>query len=124
MLADKLSDMIASFSEHRDAHYRAQAAAIQADMSLIMKADPYANKPLEDSGSEAVELSNALTGGHTPTVPSAPGDYTAQLGRYYSQFVDSVNDALEDRDIGLTMLWVRLDRYSLSKFMLVRLFRC
>lgn len=106
MLADKLSDMITSFSENRDLHYRAQVAAIQSDITLIMKADPYANKPLEDSGAETVELSNALTGGNTPTVPSPPGDYTAQVGRYYSQFVDSVNDALEARDIGLTMLWV------------------
>ena len=46
MLAEKLADMMASFSDNRDSHYRAQLAAIQADINLIMKADPYQNQPL------------------------------------------------------------------------------
>lgn len=114
MLADKLADMMASFSDNRDSHYRAQLAALQADINLIMKADPYANKPLEDSGVEAAELISQIMGNAIPTAPSAGTDYTASCGKYYSQFVDLANDALEDRDYNLTMLWVGY-RFLLSK---------
>lgn len=106
MLADKLAEMMASFSDNRDSHYRAQLAALQADINLIMKADPYANKPLEDGGEEAAELISQIMGNAVPTAPSAGTDYVAQCGKYYSRFVDAVNDAMEERDYNLTMLWV------------------
>lgn len=106
MLSDKLQDMVASFSDNRDSHYRAQLAAVQADMNLIMKADPYANKPLDDNGEEAAELIASIMGNSVPAVPSAGTDYIAQVGAYYSRFVEAVNDALEERDYALTMLWV------------------
>ncbi|KAF1977560.1 hypothetical protein BU23DRAFT_527063 [Bimuria novae-zelandiae CBS 107.79] len=105
MLADKLSEMMASFSDNRDSHYRAQLAALQADINLILKADPYSNKPLDDSGEEAAELITSIMGSNVPNGPSAGTDYVAQCGKYYGRFVDSVNDAIEDRDRDLTMLW-------------------
>ncbi|KAF2642865.1 hypothetical protein P280DRAFT_497581 [Massarina eburnea CBS 473.64] len=105
MLAEKLTDMMASFSDNRDSHYRAQLAALQADINLILKADPYANKPLEDGGEEATELITQVMGNNMPTAPSAGTDYIAQCGKHYARFVDAVNDALEERDYNLTMLW-------------------
>ena len=110
MLADKLSDMMASFSDNRDSHYRAQLAALQADINLITKADCYANKPLDDAGEEASELVAQIMGNAVPTAPSAGTDYIAQCGKYYSRFVDAVNDAMEERDYNLTMLWVSVPR--------------
>lgn len=115
-LAEKLSDMMASFSDNRDSHYRAQLSALQADISLILKADPYANKPLEDNGEEAKELIAQIMGGNVPTAPSAGTDYIAQVGRQYARFVDSVNDALEERDYNLTMLWVSLHHSPLPMY--------
>lgn len=106
MLAEKLGEMMASFSENRDSHYRAQLAALTADISLIMKADPYANAPLDDGGEEASELISQIMGNNVPTAPSAGTDYIAQCGKYYSRFVDAVNDAMEERDYNLTMLYV------------------
>jgi hypothetical protein len=106
MLNEKFSEMISSFAENRDSHYRAQVAAVQADMNLIMKADPFSNKPLEDAGAEAAELTASVTGGSIPGAPSPQGDFAAQVGRYYSGFVDGVNDAMEERDVALTMLFV------------------
>ncbi|KAK3210084.1 hypothetical protein GRF29_44g1622686 [Pseudopithomyces chartarum] len=105
MLAEKLSEMMASFSDNRDSHYRAQLAALQADISLILKADPYTNKPLDDGGDEAAELITSIMGNNVPSAPSAGTDYVAQCGKYYGRFVDAVNDAIEDRDRDLTMLW-------------------
>lgn len=107
MLADKLSEMMATFSDNRDSHYRAQLAALQADINLIMKADPYKNEPLEDNGQEASELISQIMGNNIPTAPSAGTDYVAQCGKHYSRFVDAVNDAMEERDYNLTMLYVR-----------------
>lgn len=107
MLAEKLNDMMASFSDNRDSHYRAQLSALQADISLILKADPYANKALEDDGEEARELISQIMGNNVPTAPSAGTDYVAQVGRHYARFVDSVNDALEDRDYNLTLLYAK-----------------
>ena len=106
MLAEKLAEMMATFSDNRDSHYRAQLAALQADINLIMKADPYANQPLEDSNEEAAELVSQIMGNNVPTAPSAGTDYIAQCGKHYSRFVDAVNDAMEERDYNLTMLWV------------------
>lgn len=107
-LAERLGDMMASFSDNRDSHYRAQLSALQADISLILKADPNANKPLEDNGEEAKELISQIMGTNVPTTPSAGTDYIAQVGKHYARFVDSVNDALEERDYNLSMLWVSL----------------
>ncbi|KAF1944806.1 hypothetical protein EJ02DRAFT_463892 [Clathrospora elynae] len=106
MLADKLAEMMASFSDNRDSHYRAQLAALQADINLIMKADPYANRPLEDDGEEASGLIAHIMGSNVPTAPSAGTDYIAQCGKHYSRFVGAVNDAMEERDYNLTMLLV------------------
>lgn len=105
-LVDKLENMMASFSDNRDSHYRAQLAALQADINLILKADPYANKPLEDDGSEAQALVTQLMPTGLPTAPSAGTDYIAQVGKHYARFVDAVNDALEERDYNLGQLWV------------------
>lgn len=106
MLADKVGEMVANFSDNRDSHYRAQLSALQADISLILKADPFANKPLDDSGEEAKDLIAQIMGNNVPSAPSAGTDYIAQVGKYYASFVDAVNDALEERDVNLTNLWV------------------
>jgi hypothetical protein len=107
MLAEKLTDMMASFSDNRDSHYRAQLAALQADISLILKADPYANKPLDEDGEEASELITQIMGPNLPSAPSAGTDYIAQVGKHYSRFVEAVNDAMEERDVNISMLFVR-----------------
>lgn len=107
MLHERITEMMASFSDNRDSHYRAQLAALQADINLIQKADPFANKPLEDSGEEASELITQIMGSTIPTAPSAGTDYISQCGKYYARFVDAANDAMEERDYNLTMLWVR-----------------
>lgn len=105
MLAEKLGDMMSSFSDNRDGHYRAQLAALQADINLIMKADPYANTPLDDAGEEASDLISQIMGSSVQTAPSAGTDYIAQCGKHYARFVDAVNDAMEERDYNLTMLY-------------------
>lgn len=110
LITDRFSEIISSFNQNRDQHYRAQLQAVQVDMNLIMRADPYARAPLDDTGDEIAEEINLLTGGSVPTVPSAQGDYAALVGKTYAKFVEDVNNAMEERDMSLTILHVSLHR--------------
>lgn len=114
-LAEKLQDMMANFSDNRDTHYRAQLHALQADINLILKANPYANQPLEDDSRESRELIAQVMGSATPTAPSAGTDYIAQVGTYYGRFVDAANDLLEERDYNLSLLWVCSHVFATSR---------
>ena len=112
-LSDKLNELTASFSHNRDRHYRQQLQALQVDMTLIMRADPYSQGPLDDSGEDIANLVAAATGG--AAFVSGGGlsghrrgdlDGTALAGMWYAKFVEETNDAMELRDTCLTMLEV------------------
>lgn len=104
IIADKLNGLTATFSEHRDQHYRSQVQAIQIDMSLILNAMPYSDAPLPDSPEEIAELVNATTGG---SMPAGFDVNNGEAGKRYAKFADETNDALEERDSALVMLLVR-----------------
>lgn len=112
MLSEKLSDMIGSFSENHFEHYYAQLHAIQCDINLILRADPYKDAPLDDSNEEIAAL---ITGAREEVSRNryllnedAEASFTALGGRYYSKFVDDINTAMEERDRDLTMVYVSL----------------
>ncbi len=116
LLADRLSDLTASFSNNRDAHYRQQLQALQVDMNLINNADPYSDKPLEDTGDEIANMVNVAAGGNPQAGAngSQGGNQrrlevdTAQLaGKWYARFAEKVNNAMEERDAKLTTVKVR-----------------
>ncbi|KAF2426502.1 hypothetical protein EJ08DRAFT_637982 [Tothia fuscella] len=106
MLGEKLSDMVASFNANLRPHYEAQASAIQIDINLILRADPYQNKPLEDDAEEISRLIQSTAAGKVqiPAESAAEGDFLAGAGRLYTSFVHEVNDAMEERDCNLTLL--------------------
>lgn len=106
MLTDKLNDMIASFSTNLRPHYEAQAKAINIDINLIHHADPYKNTPLEDDPDEIAKLISNTTGGKVPSEAVAEQDFHAGAGKMYTEFVHAVNDAMEERDVNLTLLHV------------------
>jgi hypothetical protein len=112
MLGDRLTDMVASFNANLRPHYEAQANAIQVDIGLILRANPYDNKPLEDDPDEIGNLiQNAVAGsaaaaGKPIPDPVAEGDFVADAGKFYTEFVHEVNNAMEERDVNLTLLQV------------------
>jgi hypothetical protein len=112
MLGERLTDMVTSFNANLRPHYEAQANAIQIDIGLILRADPYKNKPLEDDADEISSLiQNAVAGSATAAGkpipdPVAEGDFVADAGKFYTEFVHEVNNAMEERDINLTLLQV------------------
>ena len=111
-IMEKLQGMIDSFSSNQHQHYRAQLQAVQADMSLILRADPYSTTfaeatggVLEDGGEEIRNLVESM-GAQLPTDEAAQRDYWALAGSRYRDYVRQVNDTVEERDADLTALHV------------------
>jgi len=101
---DRFNEMTASFDANMRPHYEAQAAAIQMDIQLILRADPYQNKPLDDDPEQISKLIHEAVRDQLPAV--AEGDFAAGAGKMYSEFVHKVNDAMEERDIALSLVAV------------------
>lgn len=104
-MVEKLQQMMDSFNANQHQHYRAQLQAVQVDMNLILRADPYEGIPLEDGGDEIRSLVEGM-GANMPGDDSAQRDYWAMAGNRYRTFVREANDAIENRDADLTALHV------------------
>lgn len=107
-ITDKLSDMIETFAADQHQHYRAQLQAIQVDMTLILRASPYNNVPLDDDAEDIEAEIEKITGGSMPhiTNEAAKKDYAALAGKRYHDYVQDINKAMEQRDADLTALKV------------------
>ncbi|OTA36334.1 hypothetical protein BTJ68_04496 [Hortaea werneckii EXF-2000] len=107
-IMERLNQMMDSFSSNQHAHYRAQLQAVQVDMTLVLRADPYESGPLADSGDEVEALIEEVTGGGAGLGgeggEAAERDFAAMAGRRYKEFAGEVNDCLEKRDAELTSL--------------------
>jgi len=114
IISERLQEMISTFSQDTHQHYRAQLQAIQVDMNLVLKADLYENKPLEDSPQAIEDLINALTQGNVPAEKAAKDDYLAMAGKRYYEFCQEINKSLEQRDADLTALKVISVRLRVS----------
>lgn len=106
MLMDKLNAMIRDFNQNLRPHYEAQVQAIQVDINLIMKANPYQNAPLPDTREDVDQIIQELIGGPLQLDPIMEQDFQAEAGKMYSQFASKVNDYIEEKDVALTMLAV------------------
>jgi hypothetical protein len=106
MLTERLNDMVSSFSTNLRPHYEAQANAIQVDINLIMRADPYQNKPLDDDPEDISKLVATVIGNNKPAESVAEDDFAVGAGKMYTEFVHKVNDAMEERDVNLTVVAV------------------
>ncbi|KAG9985584.1 hypothetical protein KCU78_g20726, partial [Aureobasidium melanogenum] len=108
-ITDKLADMIQTFTQDQHQHYRAQLQAIQVDMTMILRANPYENSPLDDSAEDVEREIENVTGGSLPNTDAAVKDYLALAGKRYHEYVQQINHALEQRDADLTALQNRYE---------------
>ena len=110
-IMERLNTMMESFTTNQHQHYRAQLQAVQVDMTLVLRADPYANggAALEDGGEEIRAMVEGMMGGVGDE--AAQRDYLAIAGTHYGQFARHVNDCLEMRDGELTGLHVSIIYY-------------
>ena len=103
---NKFKTIVEEFSTSRETHLRAQLNSISKDIYYINQANPYLNKPLDDLAEDlAIDFNtlgefglNSLRGAST----AAESESRIPLGRYAAQFVERVNNFLEERDAGLT----------------------
>lgn len=115
-MENRLAEISSSFAENRDHLYRKQLQALQADMNYIQAARLYDNAPLDEIGDDGLEETNtsaaastagslrnahhAHLNGHTRLeVPYKTGPQTAE-------FIQEINDAMEQRDADLTTVVV------------------
>ncbi len=116
VMESRLAEISTSFAENRDHLYRKQLQVLQADMNYIQAARLYDNMPLDEIGDEGLEETNtsaaastagslrnahqAYLNGHTRLeVPLKTGPQTAE-------FIQEINDAIEQRDADLTTIVV------------------
>lgn len=103
---NRITNITDSFAQTREAHSRTQLSAITSDIVSIIRANAYANKPLDDTADEA--FSDIIS------LPSAAGSIDGDvarslpLGKFGQSFVDDVNDAMEERDARITDVDVRI----------------
>ena len=113
-IMDKLQSMIDGFSSNQLTHYTAQLRALQVDMTLVLRADPYSagaaagelSGMLDEGGEEIRELVEQTVAGLPPNDEAAQKDFQAMAGSSYREFVREVNDCVEQRDAELTALHV------------------
>lgn len=113
-ITEKLSDMIETFTNEQPMHYRAQLQAIQVDMTLISRADPYQLEPLDDSAEAIEQEIELITGGSMPGIETAKRDYLALAGKRYHEYIQKINEAKERKDADLVATHVSLDLAGLG----------
>ena len=115
-MENRLAEISSSFAENRDHLYRKQLQALQADLNYIQTARLYDNTPLDEVGDEGPEEFN--TSAAASTAGSLRNAHQAYLnghtsleapyrtGRQTAEFIQEINDAMEQRDADLTTLVV------------------
>jgi hypothetical protein len=104
MLADRLAAMTEKFGRDRDQVYREQLQRIQVDTQLVMKVDPYAERPLDALDTELLEVSRANS-----EVYNHQGQRTLleMAGSRFQDWIVEVQDIVEERDYHVTKYTVR-----------------
>lgn len=116
-MENALAEISSSFAENRDHLYRKQLQALQADMNYIQAARLYDNVPLDGIGDEGPEEANtsaaassagslrnahqAHLNGHTRL------EFPYKTGPQTAQFIQEINNAMEQRDADLTTVVYR-----------------
>ena len=102
LLNDRLSNLNEQWTRDRDRIYRDQLQKIQVDTNLVMRVDPYEERPLDIIEAEDREISQA--GGSDADRRSRAGTRTLLdlAGPTFQEWKHNVEDLLEERDFQLT----------------------
>ena len=95
-IENRLKEITTSFTANRDMRLRNQLNSIARDIIYINQCDPHQDKPLDDGPDDLMlDVSGA------PVSASTEGESRVPLGKHALNFVNDVNDAMEDRDANL-----------------------
>lgn len=122
-LSDRLTEISTNFTNNREAYYRAHMHTLQLDMNYINNANLYENKPLEDSSEDILEaLSANIPGPSIGSRSGVPGlrlpdiEAPPRAGKWAAKFVHEINDEVEEKDVKLTLLAVRVSHLYCNHF--------
>ena len=98
-LVDRIAGLSDKFAQNRDATYRDQLQKIQIDTALVMRANPYADRPLDNLETEFPEHTQAAASdsGRPPTK-----SLLEMAGPKYHEWLHDIEDLVEVRDFDLT----------------------
>jgi len=112
-----LTERIATLSEKQtkgqDQIYREKLQKIQIDTNLVMRVDPYVDRPL-DEFEEDQERLRQLNGDTDNN--SAPRTLLEMAGPKFASWMERVQDLVEQRDFSLTKYKVRFTLLAPHKF--------
>ena len=116
VMENRLAEISSSFAENRDHLYRKQLHAFQADMSYIQAAQLYDDGPLDEIGDEGPEeTSTSAAGSSAGSLRNAHQEHLNghtrlevpyKTGPQTAEFIQEINDAMEQRDADLTTVVV------------------
>jgi hypothetical protein len=98
MLADRLASLSDKLGKDRDQAFRDQLHKIQIDTTLVMRVDPYVDRPLDNFEADQQRL-NQLNGDDPEHGPQTLLD---RAGPRFSKWMEKVQDLMEQRDYALT----------------------
>lgn len=93
MLQDRLQTMSENFSRGRDNAYREQLQKIQLDTTLIMRVDPYADRPLDSLDEDELDMLPLQN-----TDPATAKTLLEMAGPRFREWIQDVEDLIEERD--------------------------
>ncbi|KAK6537660.1 hypothetical protein TWF694_011834 [Orbilia ellipsospora] len=101
-IANSLTELNTTFSLTKDERYRTQLSILNAEMRAIAETNchPDTNGMLPDFGGEVEDAINDVLKNSGVLLPST----TEKAGRFYSHFIDTVNNSVERREVELVEL--------------------
>ncbi|KAK3683983.1 Sds3-like-domain-containing protein [Podospora appendiculata] len=100
LLNDKIAVLMDKSSKERDQSFREQLQKIQIDTTLVMKIDPYVDRPLDGFEEDQQKLRQQLNEDADNT--STPRSLLEMSGPRFSKWMEKVQDLVEQRDYALT----------------------
>jgi hypothetical protein len=110
MLVDRLASLSDKFNKDRDQSFREQLHKIQIDTTLVMRVDPYVDRPLDGFEQDQQRLQQLNGDGDGQSGPQTLLD---RAGPRFSKWMEKVQDLVEQRDYALTKYKVCLSRACL-----------
>ncbi|KAK1836230.1 Sds3-like-domain-containing protein [Podospora conica] len=100
MLADRLATLSERMTKDRDQAFREQLQKIQIDTSLVMRVDPYVDRPMDnfEEDQRKLQQANGDPDGHL----GGPRSLLEMAGPKFPQWMETVQDLIEQRDYSLT----------------------
>lgn len=102
LLTDRFITLSEKFSRDRDMTYREQLQKIQIDTNLVMRLDPYTDRPLDFLGPDRHSRDREFNRDPDPDGRGGGRGLLEMAGPTFQQWIQEIEDLVEERDYELT----------------------